>query len=83
MAHDMSTEWAGGVREVGTVSRSGRIVRGRLQEARQRLSSRRPVLIDTTQPDPRAAAECYRRLLGWELTDTMPPNSTGQYFVAR
>jgi predicted enzyme related to lactoylglutathione lyase len=42
-----------------------------------------PCWIDTTQPDPRAAAEFYRGLLGWELEDMMPPNSPGQYFVAR
>src|SRR5919204_3584596 len=42
-----------------------------------------PCWIDTTQPDPRAAAEFYRGLLGWKLEDMMPPNSPGQYFVAR
>ena len=42
-----------------------------------------PCWIDTTQPDPRAAADFYRGLLGWELEDMMPPNSPGQYFVAR
>ena len=42
-----------------------------------------PCWIDTTQPDPQAAAEFYRGLLGWELEDMMPPNSPGQYFVAR
>jgi len=42
-----------------------------------------PCWIDTTQPDPHAAAEFYRGLLGWKLEDMMPPNSPGQYFVAR
>ena len=42
-----------------------------------------PCWIDTTQPDPRAAAEFYRGLLGWDLQDMMPPNSPGQYLVAR
>jgi len=42
-----------------------------------------PCWIDTTQPDPQAAAEFYRGLLGWKLEDVMPPNSPGQYFVAR
>jgi predicted enzyme related to lactoylglutathione lyase len=42
-----------------------------------------PCWIDTTQPDPRAAAEFYSGLLGWELEDMMPPNSPGHYFVAR
>jgi predicted enzyme related to lactoylglutathione lyase len=42
-----------------------------------------PCWIDTTQPDPRAAAEFYRGLLGWQLEDSMPPNSPGHYFVAK
>jgi predicted enzyme related to lactoylglutathione lyase len=42
-----------------------------------------PCWIDTTQPDPPAAAEFYRGLLGWELQDMLPPNSPGNYFVAR
>jgi predicted enzyme related to lactoylglutathione lyase len=42
-----------------------------------------PCWIDTTQPDPPAAAEFYRGLLGWELRDMMPPNSAGQYFIAQ
>jgi predicted enzyme related to lactoylglutathione lyase len=42
-----------------------------------------PCWIDTTRPDPRAAADFYRRLLSWEFEDMMPPNSPGQYLVAR
>jgi predicted enzyme related to lactoylglutathione lyase len=42
-----------------------------------------PCWIDTSQPDPHAAADFYRGLLGWELEDLMPPNSPGQYFLAR
>src|SRR4051794_19155618 len=42
-----------------------------------------PCWIDTTQPDPSAAAEFYAGLLGWALQDSMPPNSGGHYFVAR
>jgi predicted enzyme related to lactoylglutathione lyase len=42
-----------------------------------------PCWIDTTQPDPQAAADFYRGLLGWDLEDMMPPNSPGRYFVAR
>ncbi len=42
-----------------------------------------PCWIDTTQPDPPAAARFYAGLLGWELQDSMPPNSRGHYFVAR
>ena len=42
-----------------------------------------PCWIDTTQPDPDAAAEFYGALFGWELEDAMPPDSPGKYFMAR
>jgi predicted enzyme related to lactoylglutathione lyase len=42
-----------------------------------------PCWIDTTQPDPGAAAAFYGGLFGWELEDTMPPGSPGSYYVAR
>jgi predicted enzyme related to lactoylglutathione lyase len=42
-----------------------------------------PCWIDTTQPDPQAAAEFYRGLFGWQVEDMMPPNAPGHYFVAR
>src|SRR5579871_3630662 len=42
-----------------------------------------PCWVDTTQPDPLAAAEFYRGLLGWELEDMLPPGSPGRYFLAR
>jgi predicted enzyme related to lactoylglutathione lyase len=42
-----------------------------------------PCWIDTSQPDPRGAAEFYRGLLEWNVEDMMPPNSPRQYFVAR
>ena len=42
-----------------------------------------PCWIDTSQPEPQAAAEFYRGLLGWDIDDMQPPNSRGQYFVAR
>jgi uncharacterized protein len=42
-----------------------------------------PCWIDTTQPDPAAAAEFYGGLFGWELADVMPPDSPGSYYVAR
>lgn len=42
-----------------------------------------PCWIDTTQPDPQAAAEFYRGLLGWQVEDMMPPGAPGHYFVAR
>jgi len=42
-----------------------------------------PCWIDTTQPDPAAAADFYRDLFGWELEDVMPPESPIRYYVAR
>jgi len=42
-----------------------------------------PCWIDTSQPDPQAAAEFYRGLFGWELEDQMPPESGAHYFAAR
>jgi uncharacterized protein len=42
-----------------------------------------PCWVDTTQPDPQAAASFYGALFGWELEDTMPPELPGHYFVAR
>ena len=37
-----------------------------------------PCWIDTTQPDPAAAAAFYGGLFGWELEDVMPPGVAGQ-----
>jgi predicted enzyme related to lactoylglutathione lyase len=42
-----------------------------------------PCWVDTTQPDPAAAAEFYGALFGWETEDMMPPDAPGQYLVAR
>jgi uncharacterized protein len=42
-----------------------------------------PCWIDTTQPDPDAAAEFYAGLFGWELEDTMPGDAPGKYLQAR
>jgi uncharacterized protein len=42
-----------------------------------------PCWIDTSQPDPEAAAEFYGNLFGWELEDVMPPEAGGHYFMAR
>ncbi|HTX68422.1 MAG TPA: VOC family protein [Thermoleophilia bacterium] len=42
-----------------------------------------PCWVDTNQPDPAAAAAFYSGLFGWEMEDTMPPGSPGQYFMAR
>jgi predicted enzyme related to lactoylglutathione lyase len=41
-----------------------------------------PCWIDTTQPDPAAAAEFYGALFGWELEDAMPADSGQHYFIA-
>jgi uncharacterized protein len=40
-----------------------------------------PCWIDTTQPDPDAAAAFYGGLFGWELEDTSSPEA--RYFLAR
>ncbi len=42
-----------------------------------------PCWIDTSQPDPDAAAGFYGGLFGWEFEDAMPPGSDGKYFIAR
>src|ERR1700752_3496679 len=42
-----------------------------------------PCWIDTSQPDPDAAADFYRGLFGWELEDVMPAESEGKYLIAR
>ena len=42
-----------------------------------------PCWVDTSQPDPDAAAEFYRGLFGWEIVDVMPPESEMKYFMAQ
>src|SRR3954462_5291885 len=42
-----------------------------------------PAWVDTTQPDPEAAAGFYGDLFGWDLEDSMPPDAPGKYFMAR
>jgi predicted enzyme related to lactoylglutathione lyase len=42
-----------------------------------------PCWIDTTQPDPKAAAKFYGDLFGWDLQDVMPPESPDRYYMAR
>lgn len=42
-----------------------------------------PCWVDTSQPDPAAAADFYRGLFGWDVVDVMPPGSPGSYFIAR
>ncbi len=42
-----------------------------------------PCWIDTGQPDPEASVAFYSGLFGWDFEDTMPPGSSGRYFIAR
>jgi predicted enzyme related to lactoylglutathione lyase len=42
-----------------------------------------PCWIDTSQPDPDAAATFYAGLFGWELEDLLPPGSGATYLVGR
>ncbi|HYF28024.1 MAG TPA: VOC family protein [Baekduia sp.] len=42
-----------------------------------------PCWVDTTQPDPQAAADFYGALFGWELKDAMPEDAPGRYLMAR
>jgi uncharacterized protein len=42
-----------------------------------------PCWVDTSQPDPEAAARFYGELFGWECENVMPPESEAKYFVAR
>ena len=62
---------------------------GRRPRARSTMSERDgyipgvPCWIDTTQPDPDAAADFYGGLFGWEFEDVMPPGSPGKYLIGR
>jgi predicted enzyme related to lactoylglutathione lyase len=42
-----------------------------------------PCWVDASEPDPEAAVGFYGGLFGWEFEDLMPPDSAGNYFVAR
>ncbi len=42
-----------------------------------------PCWVDTSQPDPDAAAAFYGGLFGWEFEDAMPAGSEGRYLIAR
>lgn len=42
-----------------------------------------PCWVDTTQPDPDAAAAFYGGLFGWEFVDRTPPGMPGRYLVAQ
>lgn len=41
-----------------------------------------PCWVDTNQDDPAGVAQFYADLFGWEVQDTMPPDSGGHYFMA-
>ena len=51
--------------------------------ARDRYPAGVPCWVDTLQPDPQAAVEFYGGLFGWELSERMPPDVPGHYFVAQ
>ena len=42
-----------------------------------------PCWVDTSQPDPDAAAAFYGGLFGWDFEDAMPAGSPGKYLMAR
>lgn len=42
-----------------------------------------PCWVDTTQPDPDAAAKFYGELFGWEFEDVAPAGAPGVYMSAR
>ena len=42
-----------------------------------------PCWVDTSQPDPDAAAEFYGGLFGWEFEDAMPAGAPGRYLIGR
>ena len=42
-----------------------------------------PCWIDTTQPDPDAAASFYAGLFGWEFENALPAGEPAKYLIAR
>ncbi len=42
-----------------------------------------PCWADTSQPDPESAVTFYGGLFGWEFENVLPPDSPGEYFIAR
>ena len=42
-----------------------------------------PCWVDTSQPDPQAAVDFYGELFGWEFENVLPPDSPGEYVIAR
>jgi predicted enzyme related to lactoylglutathione lyase len=49
---------------------------------RDRYPAGVPCWVDTSQPDPAAAAAFYGDLFDWRLSDQMPPDADGHYFQA-
>ncbi len=49
---------------------------------RDRYPAGVPCWVDTSQPDPAAAAAFYGDLFDWRLEDQMPPDADGRYFEA-
>jgi predicted enzyme related to lactoylglutathione lyase len=42
-----------------------------------------PCWVDSSQPDPQAAANFYSELFGWDVEDVMPPDSPMKYYIGR
>ena len=42
-----------------------------------------PCWVDTSQPDPKAAADFYGGLFGWEFENVLPADSPGEYHIGR
>src|ERR1700754_3271758 len=42
-----------------------------------------PCWVDTTQPDPEAAAAFYAGLFGGEAQEAVPPDAPGRYTIGR
>ena len=42
-----------------------------------------PCWVDTSQPDPKQAADFYGGLFGWELENVLGPESPAEYYIGR
>ena len=42
-----------------------------------------PCWIDTSQPDPAAVLDFYNGIFGWDYENVLPPESGGEYHIAR
>jgi uncharacterized protein len=42
-----------------------------------------PCWVDASEPEPQAAVDFYSGLFGWQVEDSLPPDSDGHYFIAR